>query len=63
MLRGTLKEIYCPLTCFSDAASNAVWANRALAGAAEPRSDSGVDEILCLPKSSGKMPQRRHRTC
>lgn len=44
VLRGTLKEIYFPLTFLSDAVSSAVWENRALAGASEPRSDSGVDD-------------------
>lgn len=60
VLKGTLKEIYFPLTCLSDAvSSNAVWENRALAGASEPRSDFGVDEILCLlASSSGRVPQK-----
>lgn len=60
MLRGTLKEIYFPLTRLSDAvSSNAVWENRALAGASEPRSDFGVDEILCLlASSSGRVPPK-----
>lgn len=62
-LRGTLKEIYFPLTPLSDAVGNAVWENRTLAGASESRSDFGVDEILCLlASSSGKTAQRGHRT-
>lgn len=62
VLRGTLKELYFPLTCLSDAVSSAIWENRALAGASEPRSDSGVDESLLPGIITWESASEGHRT-